>query len=230
MHSAAAVNQWMCFVTRILWKSVSKHIRHSLINQPWSCLYLLILFDVFTKVAILLVNMFFKTDLDGDFLGWITWSWSFESQSHSWGNSKYAGFCLLKKLLSKPTQNSSRWAFLGKTRVVKERFVFLDRRLPKREDLGARRATRFCSARWGSSRYRAVKRVYMRSNCPNPARCPAGEFMSSPSHACGCARGRRLPGGSKTWLHVPGFTPKCICFFFLCCTVSYFRAFLLKHF
>lgn len=124
MHSAAAVNQWMCFVTRILWKSVSKHIRHSLINQPWSCLYLLILFDVFTKVAILLVNMFFKTDLDGDFLGWITWSWSFESQSHSWGNSKYAGFCLLKKLLSKPTQNSSRWAFLGKTRVIKERFVF----------------------------------------------------------------------------------------------------------
>jgi len=82
--------------------------------------------------------------------------------------------------------------------VIKEEFVFMNRWIPKRENLRARRDARFCLALWERSRYLGVKKAYMKLNFQKRVCCQVGKFMSYWSCVYVCGRGRTLPRGSAT--------------------------------
>lgn len=79
----------------------------------------LLLFHIFMKITVLLVNGFFwDFDLGADFWGWIILSWNFGSESRSWGNLKFAVFLLFSNCSWKPLRPVPWWKFMQLKRFL----------------------------------------------------------------------------------------------------------------
>lgn len=79
----------------------------------------LLLFHIFMKITVLLVNGFFwDFDLGADFWGWIILSWNFGSGSRSWGNLKFAVFLLFSNCSWKPLRPVPWWKFMQLKRFL----------------------------------------------------------------------------------------------------------------